>query len=139
MASSSGVSLSASAPCASITTLWTVQSVSNARAITMASGSTGMARLQQAGQMARDGTHAVFPRLRLGLGVVVRVGVDVVGVGVAPVVGHELDAGDADLLGAQEALELVDQRAGEIRPDLEPGGWRSGRTDIGKAGRFSHL
>jgi hypothetical protein len=59
--------------------------------------------------MPGDRLHAGDAGARLGVRVVVRVGVDVVGEGSAPRVDDDLDAGDADAVLSHECVPQVHQ------------------------------
>src|SRR6185437_6103251 len=66
-----------------------------------------------AAEIARDRPHAGDARLALGVGVVVGVRVDVVGVELAAAVADELDAGDADAVVGEESAIALDDRVRE--------------------------
>src|SRR5713101_7625600 len=59
---------------------------------------------QLAAEIAGERSHAGTAAAGFGIGVVVGVGVDVVGIDRAVGVGDELDAGDADVVGGEEGL-----------------------------------
>src|SRR5262245_2399234 len=76
-------------------------------------------RPQLATEVRRDRTHAGDAGLALGVAVVVRVRVDVVRVELTAHVGDELDAGDPDSVGFEEAAVARDDRMIEVAQDAE--------------------
>src|SRR5689334_17539007 len=66
--------------------------------------------LQLAAEIGGDGAHAVDARFGFGGAVVVRVGIDVVGVDLARAVGDEFDAGDPDAVVGDETPVALDDR-----------------------------
>src|SRR6266446_5102599 len=105
-------------------------------------GHTGAEQaLELAAEIAGERVHSGPPGAGFGVGVVVRVGVDVVGVESAGAVSDELDPGDADVVGGQKRLvaarqsgvEIVDDR--ELRARLFTGRARriADGADIGRA------
>ena len=80
--------------------------------------------------MQGDGLHATPAVPGLGVGIVIGVRVDVVGVGAALRVLDELNAGNADVVRGQEGLPGRDERVLEARDDLELVAWGDGRTGL---------
>ena len=82
--------------------------------------------------MHGDGLHAAPAVLGLGVGIVVGVRVDVVGVGAALRVLDELDAGNTDVVRGQEGLPGWDERVLEAWHDLELVAWSDSWTGLNR-------
>lgn len=78
--------------------------------------------------MARDGTHTKQSGARLGIGIVVRVRVDVVSVDLAIAVRDNFDTRNTDAIGSQKALVSRDQRIFVSVNDPELLGWSDRRA-----------
>jgi hypothetical protein len=74
---------------------------------------------QQASEMGSNRAHATAAVLCFRVGIVVGVGVDVVGKGLASVVDDELDSGNADVIRGKERLPSRHQRMFEFGQDLK--------------------
>ena len=85
---------------------------------------------QEALEMQGDRLHTAPAVLGLGVGIVVRVRVDVVGVCATLRVGNELDARDADVVRGQEGLPGRNEGVIEAWHDLELVTRRDSRTGL---------
>src|SRR6476620_451535 len=77
-------------------------------------------RAQLPPEIGGDRAHARFSCLALGVGVVVGVRVDVVGMELPAAVGDEFDARDADAVVREEAPISIDDRVREAVDDAKP-------------------
>src|SRR5262245_13989726 len=80
--------------------------------------------------MQSDALHATPAVLCLGVGIVIGVRVDVVGVGATLCVLDELDSSNTDIVRSQEGLPGGDERVLEAWQNLELVAWRDGRTGL---------
>src|SRR5215831_10203129 len=80
--------------------------------------------------MQSDALHATPAVLCLGVGIVIGVRVDVVGVGPTLCVLDELDSGNTDIVRSQEGLPGRDEWVLEAWQNLELVAWRDGRTGL---------
>src|SRR5207237_145783 len=111
-------------PCCTATSAWNAGSPepSTTRPFLMSRSYAGMrgdpnSRPKLAAEVASQLLHAGTAGAGLGVRVVVRVGVDVVGVDPAVTVSDELDAGDADVVGGEERLIAALQIAVDVVDD----------------------